>query len=215
MTASKGSGALEIHGRREPVENSDSVLIASLRAGDEESFVAIYRRHVSQSIQFAHRLVSSDAIAYDLVMDVFVRLWRDRLDIPADTRLGPYLKAAVRNACISYLRHHRVEDAVRHLGTASALAPGMGVAPLAPDEEFERNEVKEIIRIVLGELPPRTRLVLELRWFEGKSYKEISRELGIRVKSVENSLARAMRVLRRRLGAEPYDDDEVPPGRDE
>jgi RNA polymerase sigma-70 factor (ECF subfamily) len=78
----------------------------------------------------------------------------------------------------------------------------MSVAPLRPDEDLERREAKEIIRLALEELPPRTRLVLELRWFEGKSYKEIAKELGLQVKSVENSLARAMFLLRQRLHAD-------------
>jgi RNA polymerase sigma factor (sigma-70 family) len=43
------------------------------------------------------------------------------------------------------------------------------------------------------------RQVLELRWFQGMSYKEIARELGIQTKSVENALARAMWNLRERL----------------
>jgi RNA polymerase sigma-70 factor (ECF subfamily) len=43
------------------------------------------------------------------------------------------------------------------------------------------------------------RQVLELRWLAGKSYKDISRELGMPVKSVENYLGRAMRQLRERM----------------
>jgi Sigma-70, region 4. len=44
------------------------------------------------------------------------------------------------------------------------------------------------------------RQVLELRWLGDKSYKEISRELEMPVKSVENYLGRAMRLLRDRIG---------------
>jgi DNA-directed RNA polymerase specialized sigma24 family protein len=43
------------------------------------------------------------------------------------------------------------------------------------------------------------RRVLELRWLGDKSYKDISRELGMPVKSVENYLGRAMRLLRDRM----------------
>jgi len=207
VTSSKVSRALEISRQRGPEHDSDSTLISALRTGDDEAFVTIYHRYVSQSIHYAHRLVSSESIAHDLVMDVFLRLWRDRQSIPAETRLGPYLKVAVRNGCISHLRHHRLEGAVRDLGAATAWSPGMSAVSLAPDEELERKEVKAVIRAALDELPPRTRIALELRWFEGKSYKEIARELGIRVKSVENSLARAMRMLRCRLGIDIHEDD--------
>lgn len=199
MTGIKDSRALEIHGKGKQVEGPDSELISRLRAADDEAFAAIFRRHATRLMRYANRFVKSDAVAQDIVMDVFLRLWRDRLSLPLETRLAPYLGVAVRNSCINHLRHNRVEDEVRGMGTASGWAPGMSVAPLRPDEDLERGEAKEIIRLALEELPPRTRLVLELRWFEGKSYKEIAKELGLQVKSVENSLARAMLLLRQRL----------------
>jgi DNA-directed RNA polymerase specialized sigma24 family protein len=43
------------------------------------------------------------------------------------------------------------------------------------------------------------RLVLEMRWLGEKSYKEIASELGMQVRSVESSVARAMRILRERM----------------
>jgi RNA polymerase sigma-70 factor (ECF subfamily) len=82
----------------------------------------------------------------------------------------------------------------------------MGAGPCPPDENLERRETKEIIRRAIEELPPRTRLVLELRWFRDMSYKEIARELGIQVKSVENALARALWHLRLRLQGEKNSD---------
>lgn len=200
MTSARRPYALELPSQGKPLDPTDSQSVSRLRAGDEDVFTTIFRRHATGLMQYACCIVASDAVAQDVVMDVFMRLWRDRLTLPTETRLAPYLKIAVRNACISHLRHHRVENTVREIGAASGWAPGMSAAPLIPDEDLERSEAKEIIRLALEELPPRTRLVLELRWFEGMSYKEIAKELGIRVKSVETSLARAMGLLRQRLG---------------
>jgi RNA polymerase sigma-70 factor (ECF subfamily) len=75
----------------------------------------------------------------------------------------------------------------------------MSTVPLTPDEELERSEAKELIRHAFTNLPQRMRQVLELRWLADKSYKEISNELGMPVKSVENYLGRAMRLLRDRM----------------
>lgn len=177
----------------------DALLVTELREGDERAFDRAFRLHVTSLIDQAARVVRSDVVAQDIVMDVFARLWRDRLSLPADTRLGPYLRVSVRNSCIDYLRHDRVESSVEDIGAAGGWVPGMGVAPLAPDEELERAEAKEIVRRAFSTLPQRMRQVLELRWLADKSYKDIARELGMPVKSVENYLGRAMRQLRERM----------------
>lgn len=177
----------------------DGSLAAAIRSGDECAFVELFRRHVTVLIRTAAHIVRSEAAAQDIVMDVFARVWRGRLSIPEDTRLPIYLGAAVRNACIDYLRHDRLEQSAHEMSVEGGWVPGMGTVPLTPEEELERSEAKELIRHAFTNLPKRMRQVLELRWLADKSYKEISRELGMPVKSVENYLGRAMRLLRDRM----------------
>lgn len=179
--------------------SEDAALVEAIRTGAEEAFATIFRRHATPLMRYASRIVSSDAVAQDIVMDVFMRLWRGRLALSPDTRLDAYLKVSVRNSCLNYLRHHRIEASVEEIGAASGWAPAMSAAPLTPDEDLERSEAKEIVRHALAALSPRMRLVLEMRWLGEKSYKEIANELGMQVRSVESSVARAMRILRERM----------------
>lgn len=185
-------------------EGSDegSRLAAAIRAGDESAFDRLFRRHVTGLIRYASRIVTSDAVAQDIVMDVFTRLWRDRASLAPDTRLAAYLKRGVRNASIDHLRHDRLVASIEDISARSGWAPGMGAAGRTPDQELERSEAKEIVRRAFMTLPKRMRLVLELRWLGEKSYKEIANELGLQVKSVETVLGRAMRLLRERMGRE-------------
>jgi RNA polymerase sigma-70 factor (ECF subfamily) len=179
--------------------DESSRLAAAIRSGDESAFVQLFRRHVTGLIRAASHIVRSEAVAQDIVMDVFARVWRDRRSIPEDARLSAYLTVAVRNACIDYLRHDRLELSVQEMSIEGGWAPGMGTVPLTPEEELERSEAKEFIRHAFTNMPRRMRQVLELRWLADKSYKEISKELGMPVKSVENYLGRAMRLLRDRM----------------
>lgn len=194
------SGADEPEGKGagDPISR-DAALLAKLRQGDSAAFDEAFRRYVTSLIDQAARVVRSQAVAQDLVMDVFTRLWRDRFSLPADTRLAAYLRVAVRNACIDYLRHDRLELSIQQISAGSGWVPGMSAPPPTPDEDLERSEAKEIVRRAFTTLPQRMRQVLELRWLADKSYKDISRELGMPVKSVENYLGRAMRLLRDRM----------------
>ena len=187
------------HSRPAGPECEDAALVAGIRAGDEAALDRIFRRYVTPLMRYASRIVASDAVAQDVVMNVFMRLWRDRLALPADVRLAAYLKVSVRNSCINYLRHDRIEALVEEIGAASGWAPAMSVSPPMPDEDLERSEAKETIRRAFTMLPPRMRLVMELRWLGERSYKEIASQLRMPVKSVENYLGRATRLLRERI----------------
>lgn len=183
----------------EDLHSCDSMTASDILTRDGRAFEELFRKLAPGLTRYASRLVTSESVAQDIVMDVFLRLWRDRLALPANTGLARYLNTSVRNASISHLRHSRVEDSVRAIGTATGWTPGMGASPCRPDEDLDRREAKEVIRRAIEELPPRARLVLQMRWFQGLTYKEIGKELGIQVKSVENALARAMWHLRERL----------------
>ena len=185
---------------RDPREAS---WVAGIRDGRAGSLAEAFQHYVTPLIQHAGRIVSSEAVAQDIVMDAFLRVWRDRLTLHIDTRLGAYLHVAVRNSCIDHLRHNRLEASLRELGTSSGWSPGMSARALTPEEALERSEAKEELRRAYATLPTRFRQVLEMRWLQELSYKEIAHELGMPVKSVENYLVRAMRLLRERMISDP------------
>jgi RNA polymerase sigma-70 factor (ECF subfamily) len=180
-------------------ERADAGWVAGIRDGSEEAFSAVFRAHVAPLVRYARGFVRSDALAQDIVMDVFLRVWRDRRALPSDLRLGAYLTTAVRNAALNALAHGRVEAAVRERGAAEGWSPAVSIPRLVPDEEVERTEAKEALRCAYTALPARLRQVIELRWFHGLSYQAIARELHVSVKSVDNYLAKGMRLLREAL----------------
>lgn len=172
---------------------------AGIRDGDEEAFSRAFRAFVAPLTGHARKLVSSEAAAQDIVMDVFLKLWRNRRSLPPDLRLGAYLHTAVRNAALNVLTHARVETSCQERSAAEGWSPAMGAAQLTPDEALERAEAKQALRCAYLTLPTRLREVMERRWFQGQSYQEIARELHVSVKSIDNYLAKGMRLLREAL----------------
>ena len=184
---------------REERDPAEAAWVSGIRAGDEEAYSRAFRAHATPLVRYARRFVSSDAAAQDIVMEVFLRLWRDRAAIPPDLRLGAYLSVAVRNAALNAAAHGRVERSWAQRGAAEGWSPAMSEQRLAPDEELERSEAKEELRRAYSTLPYRLRQVMELRWFHGRSYQEIACELQVSAKSVDNYLAKGMRLLRQAL----------------
>lgn len=94
--------------------------------------------------------------------------------------------SSVRNACFNYLKHLKVRQAhaaeEKHFGE--------------PVEEIIGNEVSTNIDLALGKLPEKCREVFELSRFKGMKYQEIAEYLNISVKTVENQMGKALKVMR-------------------
>lgn len=179
--------------------HEEAAWVAGIRTDKEDAFAEAFRAYLTPLVRSARRIVSSEAAAQDIVMEVFLKLWRTRRSLPADLRLRAYLHVAVRNAALDAVAHARVEALCEEHGIAEGSSPAMGTPELAPDAAFERAEAKEAVRRAYLALPRRLRQVIELRWFEGQSYQEIARALDVSVKSVDNYLAKGMRLLREAL----------------
>ena len=66
--------------------------------------------------------------------------------------------------------------------------------------QLEAMELEEKIRAAIDTLPERCREIFELNRFEGLKYSEIATQLDISVKTVENQMTKALKLLREQLG---------------
>ena len=65
--------------------------------------------------------------------------------------------------------------------------------------QLESMELEEQIRKVIDSLPERCRVIFELNRFDGLKYAEIATQLDISVKTVENQISKALKILREKL----------------
>lgn len=133
--------------------------------------------------------------AEDLVQEVFVRFWQRRDRLQVHTSLGAYLHRMTVNEAISYLRRQKKWqteelDSAREVGT-----------PIAPsaEQQLAAADLQRQIDRALGRLPLRCRTVFLLSRKDRLSYKEIAEQLEISVKTVENQMGKALRIMREEL----------------
>ena len=182
-------------GSGEHVSASDPELVERLRRGDILAFERIFATYHAMLCEIADAYVDSQAIAEELVQDLFYTVWRDRARLEVRQSLRSYLCRATRNRALQHLRHGSVvlRWAQRVGGDSEAAR-----AP-ASDAALEHQETLAALRVAVATLPPRGRLAVVLRWRHGMSNAEVAEAMGISVKGVEVQLARAMRALRERL----------------
>jgi RNA polymerase sigma-70 factor (ECF subfamily) len=173
------------------VTSPDSNDLDRLRANDVGSFEALFFRYHGTLCEIVDAYVGSQAIAEEIVQDLFHTLWRDRGHLAIRGSLRSYLCVAARNRALQHLRHGAV--ARRH---AQATAePDIDRAPRA-DEVVERQETLVALRNAIDALPPRARLAVVLRWRDHLTNADVADAMGITVKGVEKLLASAMTRLR-------------------
>jgi len=173
-------------------------LLQRIRDGDIQAFERLFREYHAPLCEFVDRFVQSQAIAEEIVQDLFLVLWMNR-QTTAVTSLRGYLFTAARNRALHFLRHQtfRARLGRRH-GSRPELA-GVAEAGEPVDQTVEREEQRADIERAIGRLPRRSRLAFEFSWKQQLTQVEIASRMGISVKGVEKLLATAKRLLRELL----------------
>lgn len=148
----------------------------------------LFKAHYTAMHRLAMLILRDEDVARDIVHDVFESLLNAGLtDVSAQ-----YLLRAVRNRCLNYLRSLSTRERVKEL---YALDEQEIVDEELPDEET----MAQIHSTVTNDLTAACRRVVELRFTDGKSYKEIATTLGVSEVAVYKHLRHAIDVLRKKL----------------
>jgi RNA polymerase sigma-70 factor (ECF subfamily) len=153
------------------------------------TFEDVFRKEYKSLVGAALRICKDLSLAEDVVQNVFLKFYESdglkRADSPA-----AYLRRAVVTRTLNALRDRKRLQYVGDEALTSA------VEHFPSDEEPDIADIKEKLHKAIAQLPDRARVILVLHRFEGLSYKEIAHELDIAPKTVENQLARALKLLR-------------------
>ncbi len=173
---------------------TDEKLVQALQAGDQSAFQQLFRRHYPSACQAIRRFLPNRAIIEDLAQDVFVRLWERRDQLNIQTSFGAYLRRSAINEALMYLRRQKKNNA-SELDEARLLAASDNAHDVMVGADLQQQ-----IRQAIDSLPPRCRTIFLLSRHEEMSYREIAERLTISIKTVENQMVKALRILREQLG---------------
>ena len=153
--------------------------------------------HLDAAYNLARWLAGNDHDAQDVAQEASLRAFRYFGSFRGDNPRA-WLLSIVRNAFYTWLRKNRPEKAVEindeTLDIEDASANAETVNPQFADADA--------VRRAIAELPVEFREIVILREMEGFSYKEIAELAEVPIGTVMSRLARARKLLQRRLAAE-------------
>lgn len=157
-------------------------------------FELLFKRYHKVLCSHAARFVYSEAVAQDIVSEVFCKLWKSRAYEGINTSYRFYLFRSVRNEAYNYIRLEF--QPMEQLEAAEYQMSGNGHLP---DMITQYEEVLQRVERIVHSLPPQCRKIFLMSRFEGKKYQEIADELGISIKTVEVHISRALISMRQGL----------------
>lgn len=168
----------------------------------ETEFEGVYILYFARMKRFACHYVLSEEDAENIVQDVFSDLWEKWELLGGKQNHFAYLLLAVKNRCIDLLRRRIVSrtamDKIQKDATIEFKMQIQALESFAP-QSYEEDDLMEILKKAIDELPNQCREVFLKSKIEGKKHKEIAEEMQISVNTIETQMGIAYKKLRDRL----------------
>ena len=170
---------------------TDEELLQGLKQSKKGAYNEIYNRYWKSMLIVALNHSEDDYTAKDIVQEVFIDLWEKRNSYEIQ-RLAAFLATAVK---FQVFRHYRKEQRRALLAKENYVFNDL----YEEEGKLHARFLKDIIDGIVEEMPEKCRLVFHYSRNLGLKNEEIAERTGITKKTVENTLNRALRIIRGKL----------------
>lgn len=164
-----------------------------LKSGDDTAFKELFDFYYASLCVYSLKYCNSFQLAEDIVQELFVKFWDEKIYMKLDGAIGPYLFKAVRNNTLQVIKNrlkYRFEE-IDHQ-----------VSVLMAEEEVNEASFEENKRKLYNEieaLPEKSKEVFIAIVLKNMKYKDVAVLLGVSVNTVKTHYSRALKKLRSSL----------------
>jgi RNA polymerase sigma-70 factor (ECF subfamily) len=171
----------------------DLPMVQRFREGERRAFDELVRRHQRSLWRLARRYVRNDADAADVTQQAFVRAFRGLGTFRAAATFRSWLYRIGINLALNHVRDRGREEP-REIPDDAITASATGAQRIIDDED------QAALRAAIDELPPKQRMVLELRVYDDLSFREVAELADCTENAAKVNFHYAVKRLRERLG---------------
>lgn len=169
----------------------EKALLKRVSAGEVRAFSTVFHRYQAKVYAYAFKIVKADAIAEEIVQEVFVKLWNLGESIAEIENLEGFLRTLTRNFTLNVLRRMALEyKAGKMRGTNYREDHN------ETEEYIIFKDSEKILNQGIEKLPAQQKIVYRLCHQEGLKYEEVAERLNISKLTVKTHMQHALRFLR-------------------
>ncbi|WP_423128713.1 sigma-70 family RNA polymerase sigma factor [Gaoshiqia sp. Z1-71] len=159
----------------------------NIKPTSDKAYDHFFTENYQRALLFCVRIVNDHIAAEDIVQEVFITLWEKRDSFTFDEKLLHYVRRAVRNKSLNYLRDHSKFVELDNYQF--------------PDDEYYDTEHDELlIRLSaqIQQLPPQCLKTFQLVALKGCTYAQAAEQLKISKNTVKSQMGKAFSLLRKK-----------------
>ena len=173
----------------------ESLLVRNLSKGNILAFNTLYKAYSGRLYRFANGYLKSEAEAEELVQEVFTIIWEKRATLKEELSLKSFLFTIAFNIIRKHFR--------KRLSLLNYLKSGLNSdLDMQTSQKITHDSLFQFISRLVNLLPQKRKEIFIKSRFEGLTIKEISEDLNISHKTVENQLTDALKFIRTNIRSE-------------
>ncbi|MBW4359000.1 RNA polymerase sigma factor [Flavobacterium taihuense] len=170
---------------------SEQLLVSELKDGNEKAFRKLYDFYYQDIYGYSISLLKSKELAEENVQDVFLKIWLHRENLNLEQSFKSYLFTIARNQAFNLLNKAANDVLLKEeVFYTSEKSHSEG------DFSIREADCKKLKKQAIKQLPPKRKRIFKMSRKQGKTYEEISQELGISVNTVKSHMSKALESIR-------------------
>lgn len=194
--------------QNEKAQRDYQLVLAARDKGDQRAYADLMRFYKEPVYMMLLRMTHNPTDADDLTIETFGKAFCQLHTYTPTNTFATWLFAIASNSGIDYIRRRRLEmvslNAMSVRGDDDAFEYPLPSEDANPEEALIATQRGELLREVVGQLKPRYRTIVRMRYFEELSYDEIAEKLKIPLGTVKIQLRRARMLLAQILQSHKY-----------
>lgn len=173
----------------------DGQLLQAVARGDQDALLTLHQRYVNLVYSMAWRVLQDVGLAEEVTQDIFLKLWSKGQQYDADRgRFSSWLLSVTRFAAIDRLRREGRQPRQAEITTGDQ-DEAAALERLLPTDHAAWEQGQHL-RLLLAQLPPEQRQIIELAYFGGLTHSELAQQLGLPLGTVKGRLRLGLEKLR-------------------
>jgi RNA polymerase sigma-70 factor, ECF subfamily len=179
------------------------------RPDEPPSFEALYERYGSRVLNLIYRMTGNDEVSRDLAQDVWTQVFKNMDRFEARAEIFTWIYRIAVNRTLNHLKQekrrrwvHLLDQSVGEVLSEEKVDPGVILHSRAErqDRVVENEQRAQHLWRAIQALDPKYRIPLVLFHYEGQTYQEIAKTLGLSMTATQARIFRARKQLARVLG---------------